>query len=338
MTDRFSAVNSEDKQSVVNKSKNSNTTKATSRRMRVFNSWAALRGKVRPIYLLSLIDPDKVLQSFYAEVRKTNGNEYEPNSLASMQPGIGRYLKENNYHVSIIRDRVFSASRAAIEGKCKNLRKDGKGKRANKSLSLLESEVNISWECGQLGTHSSMSLINTIWWLFTLHIRLRGQQEHHPMTVSDFQFKKDDFGNEFVTFAKGITKTRQSGLHQKHRLIQPKKFSTDNSRCPVNIFKPYLSKRPSQLRPSATEAVNKNPVHFQQSHSKPWVILANDERVKNLTFNFLDQKWAPPKSANYYFDNCTVGFYNGENSVQHQNHNRKCKKCVIYSSDSSDEY
>ena len=89
-----------------------------------------------------------------------------------------------------------------------------------------------------------------IWWLFTLHFELRGQQEHHSMTVNDFQFKIDDFGNEFVAFAYGITKNRQSGLHEKHRLIQPKMFSTDTSRCPVNIFKLYLSKRPSQLRSS----------------------------------------------------------------------------------------
>ena len=71
--------------------------------MRVFNSWAALRGEVRPIYLLPPIDLDKVLQSFYAEVRKTNGDEHEPNSLASIQAGIDIYIKENNYHVSIIR-------------------------------------------------------------------------------------------------------------------------------------------------------------------------------------------------------------------------------------------
>ena len=70
------------------------------------------------------------------------------------------------------------------------------------------------------------------------------------MTVSDFQFKKDDFDNEFVTLAEGITKTRQSGILEKHRLIQPKMFSTDTSRCPVNIFKLYLSKRPSQVRSS----------------------------------------------------------------------------------------
>ena len=63
----------------------------------------------------------------------------------------------------------------------------------------------------------------------------------------------------------------------------------------------------------------------------------NDEQVKNPTFNFPDQKWASPKSTNYHFHNCTVSFYNGENSVQHQNHNRKCKTCVIYFFDSPDE-
>ena len=126
--DRFSSVYSEDLQSLVNKSKNSNSTKATSQLIRIFNSWAALRGEVRPIYLVSPIDLDKVLQIFYAEIRKTNGDEYEPNSLASMQAGIDRYLKENNYHVSTIRDRVLSASRAVFKGKCKHLREHGKGK------------------------------------------------------------------------------------------------------------------------------------------------------------------------------------------------------------------
>ena len=72
------------------------------------------------------------------------------------------WLKENNYHVSIIRDRAFSTSRAVLEGKCKNLREHEKGNWSNKSNSLLESEVNILWECGQLRIHSPMPLINTI--------------------------------------------------------------------------------------------------------------------------------------------------------------------------------
>ena len=47
--DRFSSVNSEDILSLVNKSKNLNTTKATSKWMRVLNSWSALSGEVCPI-------------------------------------------------------------------------------------------------------------------------------------------------------------------------------------------------------------------------------------------------------------------------------------------------
>ena len=93
------------------------------------------------------------------------------------------------------------------------------------------------------------------------------------MTVSDFQFKKDDFDNEFVTLAEGITKTRQSGILEKHRLIQPKMFSTDTSRCPVNIFKLYLSKRPSQLRSSG-------PLYLSIIH-KP---VSNSLWYKNFSF------------------------------------------------------
>ena len=62
--DHFSSVNSEDIQPLVNKLKNSNTTKATSQWMRVFNYWAALRGEVHPIYLLSSIDRRKFCKDF----------------------------------------------------------------------------------------------------------------------------------------------------------------------------------------------------------------------------------------------------------------------------------
>ena len=41
---------------------------------------------------------------------------------------------------------------------------------------------------------------------------------------------------------------------------------------------------------NAIDTVNKDPVHFPRSHSKLWVILPNDKRVKNPNFSFLDQK------------------------------------------------
>lgn len=63
------------------------------------------------------------------------------------------------------------------------------------------------------------------------------------MRTDYFHFKKSDQGTEYVTFSEGITKTRQSGLHNKHRLVIPKMFVTDTERCLVRFCKLYLFKR-----------------------------------------------------------------------------------------------
>ena len=54
--------------------------------------------------------------------------------------------------------------------------------------------------------------------------------------------------NEFRTFAKGPTKTRQGGLRVQPRSVLPKMFPTGDSRCPVALFKSYLAKRPEDLK------------------------------------------------------------------------------------------
>ena len=68
------------------------------------------------------------------------------------------------------------------------------------------------------------------------------------MKIEDFVFKTSDEGIEYITFAEGITKTRQNGLREKSRGIIPKMFATGTDRCPVTIFKLYLSKRPFEFK------------------------------------------------------------------------------------------
>ena len=57
-------------------------------------------------------------------------------------------------------------------------------------------------------------------------------------------------GDKNTTPREGITKTRQSGLHQKSRLQLPKMFETQTERCPVNLFQKYLLKRPVGMEKS----------------------------------------------------------------------------------------
>ena len=191
---------------------------------------------------------DKMLQIFYTEVRTKDGFEYEPESLKSMQAAFDRYLKENCYKYSIIRDRDFHQSKLVLEGKVKCLRQQGKGKRPNAANALTAEEEEILWSEQSLGDSSPRVLAQTMWWILTQHFGMRGRQEHHSMEVKDFSFRVDDSGTEYVTFKENPTKTRQGGLNTKHRSVLPKMFATGGPRCPVQLLKQYLSKRPQELR------------------------------------------------------------------------------------------
>ena len=86
--------------------------------------------------------------------------------------------------------------------------------------------------------------------ILTQHFGLRGRQEHHSMNVEDFNLCRDDRGIEYVTFKENPTKTRQGGLNSKRRQVLPKMFAAGGPRCPVGLFKDFLSRRPPELRES----------------------------------------------------------------------------------------
>ena len=74
----------------------------------------------------------KILEQFYATVRKKYGDDYEPDGVRVMVTAIDRYLADKGYKHSIIRDREFKSSKQVLEGKARLLRQQGKGKRPNK--------------------------------------------------------------------------------------------------------------------------------------------------------------------------------------------------------------
>ena len=94
---------------------------------------------------------DKVLSKFYAEVKKKDGDDYEPESFKIMQSAIEHYLKEKNYPLSIVRSREFHSSQEILNAKAISLRQQGKGKRPNKAQPITPEEESALWEKGQLG-------------------------------------------------------------------------------------------------------------------------------------------------------------------------------------------
>ena len=167
MADRFGESNNILIQSLKENAKNKNTQQSTNNWVKVWKSWAAQKGYDDSIEKYEPEGLNKILEEFYATVRKKDGEDYEPDSLRVMVTAIDRYLTEKEYKHSIIRDKEFKSSEQVLEGKARLLRQQGKGKRANKSRSLTTTEENELWEKKKLGKGSPQVLVQTVWWLLT---------------------------------------------------------------------------------------------------------------------------------------------------------------------------
>ena len=85
-------------------------------------------------------DLDSILQSFFVEIRKSDGTEYEPECLRVMLSAMDRYLREKGREYSILKDKGFDNCRKFLNGEAIELREKGMGKCKNKSDPLKSDE------------------------------------------------------------------------------------------------------------------------------------------------------------------------------------------------------
>ena len=97
MAGRFVETNTDAVDKFVGNSKNENTNKSTNTWIRQYNAWAKWKGKSENLESYTPEALDEMLCLFYAELKKCDGKDYEPDSLAVMQAALDRYLKIVNF-------------------------------------------------------------------------------------------------------------------------------------------------------------------------------------------------------------------------------------------------
>ena len=70
------------------------------------------------------------------DIRKENGEEYEPSSLTSFQRSFQRYFSEKKLPFNIFEDEEFSRSRQVLAAKRKSLVQSGFGNKPNATREL----------------------------------------------------------------------------------------------------------------------------------------------------------------------------------------------------------
>ena len=106
------------------------------------------------------------------------------------------------------------------------------------------------------------------------------------MRVEDSSFRKNETGTSCILYAEGITKTRQSGLHQKSRLQLLKMFE----RCPVKLFQKYLLKCPVGMQKSGPLVIICKSFNKPLVYKTPMGINNINSMMKDLMSNSTLQK------------------------------------------------
>ena len=84
MAARFPEISCEEIEKLAEKAVNKNTVKTTKTWMNVWKSWAESKGLDDDFVKYEAKELDECLSRFFAEIRKSDGSDYEPDSLRVM--------------------------------------------------------------------------------------------------------------------------------------------------------------------------------------------------------------------------------------------------------------
>ena len=255
----------------IEENENANTLRKTASNLKLLGEFLNSCGESRCMNTIPPFELDPLLAQFIVSVRTNKGTEYEPSTLRGMISSFDRHLRKRNYGFSIINGTgtEFAKTRDALRAKQRDLKSQGKGSKPQRAEPITDKEIEQLYAAGELGNANPNSVLNTFWFLNTLHFGMRGgATEHRAMCWGDIVLKHDDSLNlDYLEYHERATKTRTGDDIKYVRPCPPRMYATpDNpSRCPVALYMLYSSKRPetfsNQDDPFYLAAVtnNKNP-------------------------------------------------------------------------------
>uniref|UniRef100_A0A452UFF0 Zinc finger MYM-type containing 2 n=1 Tax=Ursus maritimus TaxID=29073 RepID=A0A452UFF0_URSMA len=191
------------------------------------------------------------LAHFVNEIRRPNGESYAPDSIYYLCLGIQEYLCGSNRKDNIFIDPGYQTFEQELN---KILRSWQPSILPDGSI-FSRVEEDYLWRIKQLGSHSPVALLNTLFYFNTKYFGLKTVEQHLRLSFGTVfrQWKK----NPLTMENKACLRYQVSSLYKittgkrKHEDDEPVFEQIENtanpSRCPVKMFECYLSKSPQNL-------------------------------------------------------------------------------------------
>jgi hypothetical protein len=189
---------------------------------------------------------NETLREFYAAVQSTKtGGEYSIASLRSLRAGIKRYIVGFN----IITDTRFRTSNAVFTSVIKRYRKSGKDTSLHHPR-ISESDLKRIRSSTALSPDSPVGLVRKVWFDIQICLARRGREGTRELSMSSFILQRDEDGVEYVSLAHNP----QSKNHKDPNELEKENLRgfmfarPDDPLCPVESFKKYIAKCPSDAK------------------------------------------------------------------------------------------
>uniref|UniRef100_A0A8C8VKW6 Zinc finger MYM-type containing 2 n=1 Tax=Pelusios castaneus TaxID=367368 RepID=A0A8C8VKW6_9SAUR len=197
------------------------------------------------------------LARFVNEIRRPNGENYTPDSIYYLCLGIQEYLYGSNR-----KDNIFiNPGYQTFEQELNKILKSWQPSILPDGSIFSRVEEDYLWRIKQLGSHSPVALLNTLFYFNTKYFGLKTVEQHLRLSFGTVfrQWKK----NPRTMDSKACLRYQVSSLcgadcedkittgKRKHEDDEPVFEQVENTsnpaRCPVKMFECYLSKSPQNL-------------------------------------------------------------------------------------------
>ncbi|XP_071623744.1 zinc finger MYM-type protein 4-like isoform X3 [Heliangelus exortis] len=193
------------------------------------------------------------LCQFIQEVRRPNGEKYDPDSILYLCLGIQQYLFENGRI-----DNIFTEPYSRFMIELTKLLKIWEPTILPNGYMFSRIEEEHLWECKQLGAYSPIVLLNTLLFFNTKYFQLKNVSEHLKLSFAHVIRRtrilkyntKMTYLRFFPPFQKqevesdklSVGKRKRSEDEEVSTAVEMAENTDNPLRCPVRLYEFYLSK------------------------------------------------------------------------------------------------
>jgi hypothetical protein len=205
---------------------------STNYAQRLFQEFLEQRQK--PLMELTEHSLNDELCSFYAFLRKEDGENMSSASITNIRYALARFLKTHR-NVDIIKDPVYTRSNEVFLGKLAKLKREGKG--AVTHYAVISNDDLLKVASIPVNTPSTLQM--KVWFTLQFHFAQRGSENIHDMKKSDLHFHETADGRVGIRLRDFLTKNHRATDTTKSTEAILMEVGGEN--CPVQLVKRYLS-------------------------------------------------------------------------------------------------